>query len=96
MKNYLQSLPYTFDSYKEITRLNNVRLEIEEEDHLLVIDKSIYNGITDYNLEIETKDSIENAKKVLHYYIDKFNLVNRKQKYVGKASRAILSAINKD
>ena len=95
VKNYLQSLPYLLDSYKEITRLNNVRLEIEEEDHLLVIDKNIYNGITDYNLEIETKDSIENAKKVLHYYIDKFNLVNRKQKYVGKASRAILSAINK-
>lgn len=96
VKQYLLSLPYSINEYNEIARLNNVRLEIEEEDHLLVIDKNFYNGITDYNLEIEANDSIDNARKWLDYYIKKFNLANRGQKYVGKAHRAIMSAIKKD
>ena len=96
VKSFLLSLPYTFDAYKEITTLYNVRLEIEEDDHLLVIDKNIYNDITDYNLEIETADNIESARKWLDHYIKQFNLANRGQKYVGKAHRAIMSAIKKD
>ena len=96
VRNFLLSLPYTFDAYKEITTLYNVRLEIEEDDHLLVIDKNIYNDITDYNLEIETADNIESARKWLDYYTQKFSLANRGQKYVGKAHRAIMSAIKKD
>ena len=96
VKNFLLTLPYTFDAYKEITTLYNVRLEIEEKDHLLVIDKNTYNNIIDYNLEIETKDGIESARRILNYYIEQFSLVNRGQKYVGKAHRAIMSAIKKD
>ena len=96
VKNFLLTLPYTFDAYKEITTLYNVRLEIEEKDHLLVIDKNTYNDIIDYNLEIETKDGIESARRILDYYIEQFSLVNRGQKYVGKAHRAIMSAIKKD
>ena len=96
VKNFLLTLPYTFDAYKEITTLYNVRLEIEEKDHLLVIDKNAYNDIIDYNLEIETKDGIESARRILNYYIEQFSLVNRGQKYVGKAHRAIMSAIKKD
>lgn len=96
VKNFLLTLPYTFDAYKEITTLYNVRLEIEEKDHLLVIDKNTYSNIIDYNLEIETKDGIESARRILNYYIEQFSLVNRGQKYVGKAHRAIMSAIKKD
>ena len=96
VKNFLLTLPYTFDAYKEITTLYNVRLEIEEKDHLLVIDKNTYSNIIDYNLEIETKDGIESARRILNYYIEQFSLVNRGQKYVGKAHRAIMSVIKKD
>ena len=96
VKNFLLTLPYTFDAYKEITTLYNVRLEIEEKDHLLVIDKNTYSNIIDYNLEIETKDGIESARRILNYYIEQFSLVNRGQKYIGKAHRAIMSAIKKD
>ena len=96
VKKFLLTLPYTFDAYKEITTLYNMRLEIEEDDHLLVIDKNTYNDIVDYNLEIETKDGIESARKYLNKYIEQFSLVNRGQKYVGKAHRAIMSAIKKD
>ena len=96
VKGFLLALPYSFDKYKEITTLYNMRLEIEEDDHLLVIDKNIYNDIIDYNLEIETSDNIESAQKILDKYIKQFNLANRGQKYVGKAHRAIMSAIKKD
>lgn len=96
VKNYLLSLPYTLNLYKQITTLTNLRLEIENEDHLLVIDKNSYGEIVDYNLEIEANDSIENAKSLLNAYILQFNLANRGQKYVGKAHRAIMAATKKD
>ena len=95
VKQYLLSLPYSFNEYNEIARLNNVRLEIENDDHLLVIDKNLYNDIIDYNLEIEAKDSMETANKLLQGYIKQFNLSRTGQKYTGKAHRAIDSAINK-
>ena len=96
VKNYLLSLPYTLNLYKQITTLTNLRLEIENEDHLLVIDKNSYGEIVDYNLEIEANDSIENAKSLLNAYILQFNLANRDQKYIGKAHRAIMAATKKD
>ena len=70
-----------------------MRLEIEKDNYLLVIDKNVYNDITDYNLEIEANDSIESAKKILSDYIKKFNLTHYNEKYVGKAHRAIDSVI---
>ena len=95
VKAYLQSLPYSLDSYKVITTLNNLRLEIENDDHLLVIDKNTYGEITDYNLEIEAKDSINTAKSHLNAYIVQFNLANRDKKYIGKSHRAIDAATKK-
>ena len=92
VKKYLSSLPYSLANYKEITTLYNRRLEIENDDHLLVIDKNSYSDIIDYNLEIEAKDDIKTAQKYLEFYIDKFNLSLLKQKYQGKATRAIMAA----
>ena len=96
VRNFLLTLPYTFDAYNEITTLYNIRLEIEEKDHLVVIDKNTYGDIVDYNLEIETKDNIKTAKMWLEHYIEMFDLSYRHQKYVGKAHRAILAATKKD
>ena len=92
VKKYLSSLPYSLANYKEITTLYNRRLEIENDDHLLVIDKNSYSDIIDYNLEIEAKDDIKTAERYLKEYIDKFNLSLHKQKYQGKATRAINNA----
>ena len=92
MKKYLSTLPYSINEYKVITTLFNRRLEIEFDDHLLVIDKNTYSDIVDYNLEIETKDNIESAQKHLKEYIEKFHLSLINQKYQGKATRAILAA----
>ena len=92
VKKYLSSLPYPISEYKVIATLYNRRLEIENEDHLLVIDKNTYGDIVDYNLEIEAKDSIDTANKRLKEYIEKFHLSSINQKYQGKATRAIMAA----
>lgn len=96
VKNYLLSLPIPLSNYDSIVSLYNRRLEIQFDNHLLVIDKNEYNGIIDYNLEIETKEDINLANKLLSEYIKKFNLSLSKQKYHGKAHRAIDSATKKD
>ena len=95
VKKFLLSLPYPLSSYDNIVTLYNRRLEIAQDHHLLVIDKNEYNGITDYNLEVETKDDINLARKFLYDYIRKFSLSLANQKYAGKFHRAIDSVINK-
>ena len=94
VKNYLLSLSYPLSAYHQIVTLYNRRLEIKYDDHLLVIDKNNYNDIVDYNLEIETEKDIELSKQILEKYIKKFNLSLHKQKYMGKATRAIMSIKN--
>lgn len=94
VKKYLLSLSYPLSAYKQIVTLYNRRLEIKYDDHLLVIDKNNYNNITDYNLEVETEKDISLAKEKILYYIQKFNLSLHKQKYIGKAHRAIVSIKN--
>ena len=93
VRNRLMLLPYSLDRYHKITALYNRRLEIEFDDHLLVLDKNTYGDMLDYNLEIESKIGIKHAKDMLKSYIEKFNIPVSKEKYVGKARRAIDAAI---
>ena len=95
VRNRLMLLPYSLDKYHRIASLYNRRLEIEYEDHTLVIDKNTYGDIVDYNLEVESKIGIKHAKDTLKEYIGKFNLTVSKEKYVGKARRAIDEALKK-
>ena len=95
VRNRLMLLPYSLDKYHRIASLYNRRLEIEYEEHTLVIDKNTYGDIVDYNLEVESKIGIKHAKDTLKEYIDKFNLTVSKEKYVGKARRAIDEALKK-
>lgn len=91
VRDYLLTHSLPLNAYKCLTSLYNLRLEIKQEDHLLVIDKNIYNDITDYNLEIETEDNVVHAQDVLSSYIKQFNLSLGAQKYKGKAHRALAS-----
>ena len=95
VRNRLMLLPYTLDKYHRITSLYNRRLEIEFDDYTLVVDKNTYEDEVDYNLEIESKIGIEEAKALLKEYASKFNLTLSKEKYVGKARRAITAALKK-
>ena len=93
VRNRLMLLPYSLDKYHQIASLFNRRLEIEFDNYTLVIDKNTYGNVVDYNLEIESKVGIEHAKEVLKEYINKFNLKVSKEKYHGKATRAIDEAV---
>lgn len=95
VRNRLMLLPYTLDKYHRITSLYNRRLEIEFDDYTLVVDKNTYEDEVDYNLEIESKIGIEEAKALLKEYASKFNLTLSKEKYIGKARRAITAALKK-
>ena len=95
VRNRLMLLPYPLDKYHRITSLYNRRLEIEFDDHTLVVDKNTYEDEIDYNLEIESKLGIDHAKELLIEYAKKFNLTLSKEKYIGKARRAIAAALKK-
>lgn len=93
VRNRLMTLPYTLDKYHLIATLYNRRLEIECDNYLLVVDKNTYGDVVDYNLEIESKISIAHAKEILKQYIEKFGLKVSKERYHGKATRAIDQAV---
>ena len=95
VRNRLMLLPYPLNKYHRITSLFNRRLEIEFEDHILVVDKNTYEDEVDYNLEIESSVGIAHAKQLLTEYAGKFNLTLSKEKYIGKARRAITAALKK-
>ena len=96
VRNQLMLLPYSLDKYHLIAVLYNRRLEIEFEDYLLVIDKNTYGDVIDYNLEVESQVNIKHAKEVIQSYIARFDLSVSKEKYVGKATRAIKNATKKN
>ena len=93
VRNRLMLLPYSLDKYHRIAVLYNRRLEIEFEDYVLVVDKNTYGDVVDYNIEVESSVGIKHAKDILKQYIEKFNLPVSKEKYVGKATRAIKEAL---
>lgn len=95
VRNRLMLLPYPLNKYHRITSLFNRRLEIEFEDHILVVDKNTYEDEVDYNLEIESSVGIVHAKELLKEYANKFGLTLSKEKYIGKARRAITAALKK-
>ena len=95
VRNRLMLLPYPLNKYHRITSLFNRRLEIEFEDHILVVDKNTYEDEVDYNLEIESSVGIVHAKELLKEYASKFDLTLSREKYIGKARRAITAALKK-
>ena len=95
VRNRLMLLPYPLNKYRRITSLFNRRLEIEFEDHILVVDKNTYEDEVDYNLEIESSVGIVHAKELLKEYVNKFDLTLSKEKYIGKARRAITVTLKK-
>ena len=71
-----------------ITTLTTERVEVEFDDHLLVIDKNFYNNKVDFNLEVESI-SRELAKEYLEKVINKYGIAYKKD-YISKSRRAIL------
>lgn len=85
----LKELAVNISKLKPVVTLKTERIEIYHEDHVLVIDKNLYNRITDYNVEVEST-SKNNAKSYLISYISPFG-VTYKKGYVTKIKRALNS-----
>lgn len=73
IRNIIISMGKNVHELKVLTSLETRRYEEKFVDHLLVLDKNIYNGIEDYNLEIEA-ESMEVAKAKMEEYCQKYNL----------------------
>ena len=71
-----------------IATLVTERMEVEFDDHLLVIDKNFYNNKIDFNLEVEST-SRKLAKEYLEKVISKYGITYKKD-YISKSRRAIL------
>ena len=82
------------NSLKMLVDLYTRRIEVKIDDYLFVLDANLYNGITDYNIEIESDVSKKHAKDVILKYCEMFNL-EYKEKYITKSKRAFAS-INKN
>ena len=72
-----------------ITKLKTIRIEKQIGDYLLVLDKNLYNGIVDYDLEVESV-SKERATEVIKKYCTVYN-IEFNENYRGKSRRAIMS-----
>ena len=77
-------------SLKTIVDLLTRRIEVRLDDCTIVLDANLYNDITDYNLEIESKISKSHAKAVLLDYCSRFN-IEYKDDYLTKSARAFMS-----
>lgn len=70
-----------------ITALTTIRYEFKENGSLIVIDKNLYSGLIDYDLEVES-NSKEKAHEVLMNISNKYKLIYD-EKYKSKSRRAI-------
>ena len=75
-------------SLKILTSLDTRRYEERIDDYLLVLDKNTYNGIEDYNIEIEAS-SVERAKQVMQEYCKTYGIEYKTSK--SKSRRALES-----
>ncbi|HEY8364050.1 MAG TPA: CYTH domain-containing protein [Haloplasmataceae bacterium] len=68
-----------YESLYEIARLKTIRYEFEYLDNLIALDKSLYYGFVDYEIELETKD-YDYGKSVFLKLLSIFNITRNKPK----------------
>ena len=87
VKDQLLQHGVDINSLKMIVDLYTKRMEVKIGDYLFVLDANAYNGITDYNIEIESDVSKKHAKETILKYCEMFGLTY-KDNYVVKSKRA--------
>ncbi len=73
-----------------LTELRTRRTEVKLNEYTIVLDANLYNDISDYNLEIESKVSKIHAKKVILDFCEQFGL-QYKNDYPTKIRRVMES-----
>ena len=67
----LKEIGVDLANLKLVAKLKTERIEIQEEDYLLVIDKNYYNDKIDYNLEVESTSknlAVERLKQAIEQF----------------------------
>ena len=85
--NRIKELGVNLEDLKLVAKLKTERIEVQEIDYLLVIDKNYYNDKIDFNIEVESTSkslAIDRLKEI----ITKFDLEYKKD-YISKSRRAI-------
>lgn len=90
IKTRLLSDGIDINSIKSIVDLRTRRLEVHLEQYTIVLDVNDYNGIIDYDLEIESNFSESHAKEVILDFCNRFGL-EYKNDYPVKSRRAFES-----
>ena len=78
------------NSLHMLVDLYTKRIEVKMDDYLFVLDANMYNGINDYNIEIESDVSKKHAKEMILKYCEMFELTY-KDNYIVKSKRAFMS-----
>ena len=94
VKEQLLQAGVNINSLRTVVELNTRRLEVKLKKHTIVLDVNVYNNITDYDLEIESKVSKSHAKEVILEFCHKFGL-EYKNDYPTKSRRAFESLFRK-
>ena len=90
----VSSLGVNPNELKVMTDLFTRRLEIQHDDHLFVVDLNRYNGVEDYNIEVESNISLKHAKEQVKRYCEQYQLTFSED-YYGKSRRAFKLAKKK-
>lgn len=91
--DYIQKrVPIKLDELKFYAELITYRLDLNYKSSLISIDKSLYNGIIDYEVEAEST-SMEQAKKELHEFLDKEKILYN-ENHISKLKRVRMTLKN--
>lgn len=80
------------DSIRYVGEIRTYRFEVFNKDYTIVLDKNEYQGIKDYNLEIES-DSNQKSEEVLKEILKESNIEYKVDKTT-KSKRAITAYLN--
>lgn len=92
VKRYLVSNGLNPLNIKIIAELYTKRMEVNIDDYQYVLDKNTYGETVDYDLEVESKISLEHAEKVIKEFCEAHS-ISITANYKSKSRRAINSAL---
>ena len=94
VKDKLLKAGVNIGSLRTMCELVTNRQEVKLDKYTIVLDVNSYNGITDYDLEIESKVSKTHAKEVILRFCHQFGL-EYKNDYPTKSRRAFESLLRR-
>ena len=94
VKDELLKAGVNIGSLRTMCELVTNRQEVKLDKYTIVLDVNSYNGITDYDLEIESKVSKTHAKEVILQFCHQFGL-EYKNDYPTKSRRAFESLLRR-